>query len=126
VPRHERLLLDTVALLRIGVGNVAPKTVARIEAASEVAYSVISLLEIATKVSVGKLVRPPRLLEMVHAGGLTRLGIEDTHVVRYEGLPWLHRDPWDRLIIAQALEGRYTVATSDEHFAQYGVSVLPL
>jgi PIN domain nuclease of toxin-antitoxin system len=44
--------------------------------------------------------------------------------LRVRGLPWHHRDPFDRLLIAHALEDGYTIVTRDESFAAYGVPLL--
>lgn len=44
--------------------------------------------------------------------------------LRVRGLPWHHRDPFDRLLVAQAMGG-YTLCTADEMLGRYGVAVLP-
>jgi PIN domain nuclease of toxin-antitoxin system len=53
-----------------------------------------------------------------------QLGIELRFVARVAELPWLHRDPFDRLIIAQALMDNWAVVTNDPHFAAYGVALV--
>ena len=69
------------------------------------------------------------------AGPLTSFGVEvvlrvgsahrtPEHALAVRSLPWHHRDPFDRLLIAQALEGGYTIVTADDAFAAYGVPLL--
>ncbi len=119
-----RVLLDTHALYWLLGGS--PRLGARARSvvanAAELVVSDISLLEISIKVSLGKLPRVPSL----HASmsDFERTRIEPRFLDRLEVLPWHHRDPFDRLLIAQALSDDLTVLTADPVFAQYGVRVL--
>lgn len=89
--------------------------------------SVISLAEIAIKASLGKLPLPPPfatdfggalrgLLERIAAD---QLPVDLLAIEHLRGLPFHHRDPFDRMIIAQAFAQGLTVATSDRAFAAY-------
>ena len=91
-------------------------------------FSVASMWEIAIKYAVGKLrlpeppasFVPSRLLAMsIHA-----LAISPEHALHVAMLPPHHRDPFDRLLIAQAQIEDLTILTSDPHFAAYDVSVI--
>ena len=99
-----RLLLDTNALLWLVAGDPRLGMQARreVEAAAGLVVSAASLWEIAIKVSLGKLAALPGLPAVLAEAGVRRLGIEDEHLRRLESLPWHHRDPFDRLLIAQA------------------------
>ena len=77
--------------------------------------------EIAIKVSIGKLAALPGLPAVLAEAGVRRLGIEDEHLRRLESLPWHHRDPFDRLLIAQAQAEALTVLTADPAFGDYAV-----
>jgi len=54
---------------------------------------------------------------------LRRIGIEDKYLTRLETLPLLHRDPCDRMLVAQALRDDLTVLTPDPMFVKYGLRV---
>jgi PIN domain nuclease of toxin-antitoxin system len=54
------------------------------------------------------------------AEGFAELGIQAPHIVRVAALPWLHRDPFDRLLVAQAIEERLTLLTADATLKGYG------
>ena len=118
-----RLLLDTDALLWLLAGDPRLGTQARqeVEAAAELVVSAASLWEIAIKVSIGKLAALPGLPAVLAEAGVRRLGIEDEHLRRLESLPWHHRDPFDRLLVAQAQAEALTVLTADPAFGDYAV-----
>lgn len=125
------LLLDTVALVHgFDEPDQLPKRlVERIRqagATGEVFVSVASYWEIAIKSALGKLSAPADLPDRVAVyPDFTLLPILPAHAWRTRALPLFpdHKDPFDRLIAAQALEEGLTVATPDPHFARYGVSV---
>jgi PIN domain nuclease of toxin-antitoxin system len=86
--------------------------------------SVASLWEMTIKRSVGKLDLPDNYMDGVdHIGGRL-LPIGAAHVKQLQSLPLYHRDPFDRMMIAQALEENLTVVTRDRAFRAYGVPVL--
>jgi PIN domain nuclease of toxin-antitoxin system len=86
--------------------------------------SIASCWEIAIKVSIGRLRfdRPVRqfLTEQLPASGFSLLGVEFRHVMRVAELPFHHRDPFDRLLVAQALETESVVVSADRSFDAYG------
>jgi PIN domain nuclease of toxin-antitoxin system len=96
---------------------------------NQVQVSAVSAWEMALKQSLGKLelARPAEhwLPEVLRKTGFEILSVELEAALRVRALPWHHKDPFDRLLIAQALHGGLTVATRDPRFAAYGVSVLP-
>ena len=123
-----RLLLDTNVAVWLLLGereHVSDAAVGALEdERNEIAVSAASVWEIAIKRSLGKLE-----IEDRWATALTRLGFEPlpvnaVHAEAVEALPWHHRDPFDRLLVAQAsVEGR-TLVSSDPRLAAYGVDVL--
>jgi len=121
-----KLLLDTNAMLWIAAGDpsVGGTIRAGLATAEQVVFSVASLWEIAIKVSLQKLAPIPELSSSFQAQGARRLGIDDRHLEILQTLPFLHRDPFDRLIIAQAKSENLTVVTTDPMFSRYGIPVL--
>jgi PIN domain nuclease of toxin-antitoxin system len=121
-----RLLLDTHALLwwLDGVELLAGAQAAIAEPDNAVLVSAASAWEIAIKKALGKLRAPDDLAEQVRLNRFTALPITIAHALAAGALPRHHDDPFDRLLIAQALEERLTVVTRDERFAAYGVSLL--
>ena len=108
----------------------APQLTARARAAiadprHECLVSLASVWEMAIKARLGKLTLPKPVLTFVptqlHANGFRQLDIGFRDVARVEMLPDHHRDPFDRLLIAQALERDLPVVTSDKVFRTYGV-----
>jgi len=126
-----KLLLDTHVLLWAATEPDRLQEEARraIEDGShDVLVSSVTAWEIAIKQSLGKLEldRPAGIWvpEVIRRTGLESAPIELMAALRVRALPWHHRDPFDRLLIAQALEGGCTIVTHDEVFARYGVAVL--
>ncbi len=98
------------------------------DGSNDVLVSVVTAWEIAIKQSLGKLdlARPA---EQWLPDVLKRTGFEVAELglgaaLRVRGLEWHHRDPFDRFLIAQALEEGYTIVTHDAVFAAYGVPVV--
>jgi len=84
----------------------------------------VSLWEIAIKVSIGKLelqIPLNELLNHIHNGDFNVLHIGDTHLNRLIDLPFIHKDPFDRLIISSALVEGLTIITVDENIKKYNV-----
>jgi PIN domain nuclease of toxin-antitoxin system len=90
--------------------------------------SVASTWEIANKVALGTLDLPPQLHDWLpaelDAAGLRLLPINLTHTLGVEALPRHHRDPFDRLLIVQAIAEGLTIVTADRVFAMYDVPVI--
>jgi PIN domain nuclease of toxin-antitoxin system len=125
------LLLDTHAFLWFMEGNerISQRARSEIEAADGLrALSIASAWEMAIKSSLGKLdlakplgeLLPPLLTD----SGIELLPIEIADLHRVATLPFHHRDPFDRLLAAQALERGFTIVSIDEAFDAYGVARL--
>ena len=122
-----RLLIDSHALLWILSSPQQLSAHARSalgDPANERFVSVAALWEIAIKVSVGKLSIPMTLDAAIIHSASTSLAITIDHAKRVQTLPFHHRDPFDRMMIAQAMEDGLMVVTRDRHFQAYGVPVL--
>ena len=121
-----RLLLDTHVLLwrMRGQPRLQPGADKTIRAAEELLVSVISFVEIGIKVATGKLHMPAGLREHVLESGVQILGLAPEHGLGIAELPMHHRDPFDRLLIAQARIEGLTILTADPHFARYDVAVV--
>lgn len=127
-----RILLDTQSWIWLGSSPERFSSSVRAlvdTAANEVFLSAASAWEIAIKYSTGKLRLPeppalyvPSRIEMT----LVRpLSIDYSHALQVAMLPRHHRDPFDRLIIAQAQVEDLTIVTSDPQFAAYDVPIIP-
>ena len=121
-----RLLLDTHILLwwladdrRLNADHRALIA----DASNLVLISSMTVAEIAIKASLGKLDAPDDVLSTLEAGGFDELTFESRHAEVLRTLPWHHRDPFDRMLIAQAIAEQLTVLTADPHFAAYGVEL---
>lgn len=91
---------------------------------NRVLVSLVSLWEIAIKRVIGKLKAPVDLENDVIRIGFELLPISLPHVVTTETLPLLHRDPFDRMLIAQAVMEGATLVTRDQKLKQYTVPVI--
>lgn len=126
-----RLLLDTVAIYRAAT---APETLparaagALVDRSNQLVLSIVSAWELSIKASLGKLTLPCAIEEFFTQTTRDLLAESSTLELRYvtklSELPHHHGDPFDRLLIAQALVDDCTVVTSDPRFAAYGVTVL--
>lgn len=121
-----RLLLDTHVVLWQLSGERELSTAARdaIAAADDLLFSVVSYAEIGVKVAVGKLVVPEGFQARVTDSGVRTLGLSATHGLAVAHLPVHHHDPFDRLLIAQAMIDGLTVVTADDRFHAYGVELV--
>lgn len=127
-----RVLLDTHVLLcwLHDATRLRPATRALFaEPANELLWSAASTWELAVKVQLGKL----RLDQPVHTfvtgvmatQSLTALPVHHAHAARIAELPALHRDPFDRLLVAQAAVEGVPFVTADAQLAAYGIECLP-
>jgi PIN domain nuclease of toxin-antitoxin system len=121
-------LLDTCTFLWIITGSrelsqAAAKVFA--DPANEILLSVVSVWELSVKHSLGKLPMPASLdrfvLEQREKHGITVLPLEERAVFHLHKLPALHRDPFDRMLICQAIEHDCVLLTPDPLIAQYPV-----
>ena len=121
------LLVDTHALLW-SIGDVDRLSRPALEVLSEGAVpayvSAASVWEIAIKRAVGKLKAPDDLLERVQAASFVELSVTSAHAVLAGALPHHHRDPFDRMLVAQAQSENLTLVSGDARLAAYDVRVL--
>jgi PIN domain nuclease of toxin-antitoxin system len=120
------LLLDTHAFLwwRQGSGRITKAAREAIGGAEEVHVSVASAWEAAIKMALGKLRLPESFEKGVRDSAFSPLLVAFSHAERVGALPPHHRDPFDRMLIAQALVEGLTVVTHDRRFEPYGMPVL--
>ncbi|CAN5277403.1 type II toxin-antitoxin system VapC family toxin [soil metagenome] len=124
------LLLDTHALIWFAEGNRRLSEKAKTEIinpGNESYISVASLWEIVIKVSIQKLELKRSFVEInqfLTANKINVIGIEMEHLNALLTLPYHHSDPFDRLIIVQALTKSLVIISADKHFYAYNVSVL--
>ena len=120
------LLLDThVALWAItGDATLAVEFLDRLRHDPDVFLSPVSLWEITVKQQAGKLSGPPDLAERVRDMGFRELPVTHDHAITAGRLPPHHRDPFDRMLVAQAITENLTLATRDASIPLYEVDVL--
>jgi len=118
------LLLDTHTFLWWDSGKLARSVVKRIQAAGNVYISAASAWEIAIKVSLGKLEAHASVVEASRDYGFLPLAISLEHADTVRRLPRHHRDPFDRILVAQALAERLTLVSKDPWIGRYDVEVV--
>jgi PIN domain nuclease of toxin-antitoxin system len=127
-----KLLLDTHALIWL-IDDApmlrAPAREAILGKGNQVYFSVISLCEIALKASVGKLKLTPAARSLLQEDELERKGLlflplAKTHAFGVSELPLHHRDPFDRLLVSQALQEGLIIVSHDRQLEAYGVPIL--
>ena len=122
-----RLLLDTHAFLwwladAPQLGDSARKAIG--DERNDVFVSAATGWEIAIKRAVGKLQAPENLNAMVEESGFSHLSITFFHGEQAGALPMHHRDPFDRMLIAQAQAEGLVIVTKDPDIPRYGVRTL--
>ena len=123
-------LLDTHALIWFlnGDKDLSSKARKAIESAEATNFvSIVSLWEIAIKISLERLnIKTPfaKISEEIAKNNFQMLPItfQDTLIV--SSLPFHHRDPFDRLLIAQSINNNFTVISKDQHFESYKMKIL--
>ncbi|WP_174534239.1 type II toxin-antitoxin system VapC family toxin [Micromonospora chalcea] len=120
------LLLDThVALWAItGDATLGVEFLDRLRHDPDVFLSPVSLWEITIKQQAGKLSGPADLAERVRDMGFRELPVTHDHAITAGRLPPHHRDPFDRMLVAQAITENLTLATRDASIPLYEVDVL--
>ena len=86
--------------------------------------SAVSVWEVAVKRGLGKLAAPGDFHEQMYRQGLRGLPIADVHAARVADLPPHHRDPFDRLLVAQALVEGMSIVSIDPRLRAYDVPVI--
>ena len=117
-----RLLLDTQILLWALAGHRRlPREARRLIDDHEAIVSAASIWEIAIKVSIGRLDADPAAVQQaLDPSGFEELAVTGEHAARVVQLPLHHRDPFDRLLVAQSLVERLVLLTADSQLAAYG------
>ncbi|MBM0224361.1 type II toxin-antitoxin system VapC family toxin [Micromonospora sp. ATA51] len=120
------LLLDThIALWAItGDATLGEEFLDRLRYDPDIFLSPVSLWEITIKQTAGKLAGPADLAERVRDMGLRELPVTHAHAIAAGRLPFHHRDPFDRMLVAQAVTEGLTLVTRDVSIALYDVDVL--
>lgn len=125
-----RLLLDTHAFIWWDSDPTqlsATALTALRDPANSVWFSVVSIWEIVIKAQVGKLqlrLPLPDIVAQQQANGLQVLPVTLPHALAVEGLPPVHKDPFDRFLVAQAVTEGLALVSADQIFAQYPVRLL--
>ena len=123
------MLLDTQMLLWAAFqpARLSAKAVKLISARdTPMSFSWVSLWEVAIKASLGRTdftVDVGELLEQLLVHDFVLLPIRVEHLVKVSTLPWVHRDPFDRLLVAQAMSEKLPLLTADRKLAGYGRTV---
>jgi PIN domain nuclease of toxin-antitoxin system len=126
-----KVLLDTQAFLWLVLDQPALSKQAKkifLNTDNQLFLSIASMWEIAIKTSIGKLhIHQPieRFIpSQLQENGITQLDINFRHVAKVATLPFHHRDPFDRLIISQAMEEKWPILSIDTAFDNYPVKRL--
>ena len=122
-----RLLLDTHAALWFlsddeRLSERAKKHLA--DDTNRVMLSAAVVWEVAIKSSLGKLSVPEEYVSLLLTGGAQALPVNIEHAAAVEHLPWHHRDPFDRVLVAQAAVERAALVSNDEALRPYGVELV--
>jgi PIN domain nuclease of toxin-antitoxin system len=124
----KRLLLDTNVAVWLLLGDRQRVSIEAVDALedeqNEVAVSAASVWEIAIKRSLGKLTIADGWTATLARLGFDPMPVTAIHAEAVESLPWHHRDPFDRLLVAQASVERLALVSADRRLAAYGVEVL--
>lgn len=121
------LLLDTHTLIWALENNPTLSTASReaiIDGENLVFVSAVSVWEISVKQALGKLCVPDNLIEEIQIHRFTPLEIDYQHAQLAGKLPSIHKDPFDRMLIAQSMIEKLTIVTRDQFIEQYEVSVI--
>jgi PIN domain nuclease of toxin-antitoxin system len=120
-----RLLLDTHILIWWDEGaRLTDRAMDAIRSADQVYVSAVTGWEIAIKASLGRLKTTRSVAGAVTESGFEELPVRLHHAQAIRDLPWHHRDPFDRMLVAQAREEGLTLVTRDEALGLYDVRVL--
>jgi PIN domain nuclease of toxin-antitoxin system len=126
-----RLLLDTCSFLwfQADSPHLSPAARAQIlDPANEVYLSAVSVWEIARKYAQGRISLPSHPSTLIPAvreeSGIESLSLTESDALAAEKLQLFHKDPFDRMLIAQALMGGLVIVTSDRAFEPYPVRVI--
>ena len=122
-----RYLLDTHTAIWFFDGNTAMSHAANQiirSRANRIYLSMISAWELTIKISIGKLRFPGDVegfIQAAQSNDITVISIDIAHLTVLKSLPMIHRDPFDRLLVATALAEKMALITADENIARYEV-----
>lgn len=123
-----RILLDTCTFLWLITDDMALSASARntfVDPDNDMYLSAVSVWEIAVKHSLGKLLLPTAPERFIpiqrERHGITSLPLEEQAILYLSKLPLLHRDPFDRVLVCQAIQHELTLLTPDPLITQYAV-----
>jgi PIN domain nuclease of toxin-antitoxin system len=125
-----KAILDTHAFLWALVGDARMSRHARdiFAGSADLSLSIASICEILIKVQSGRLNFPrpagPYVLSRLAENRIKTLPISIDHLLTLERLPMHHRDPFDRMLIAQSMEEDWPIITADPMFRQYPIQVI--
>ncbi len=120
------LLLDSnvVVWLDQKPQRIADSVLLRLESAPQVFLSAVTAWELAIKQSLGSLTLRRPVSDLIHTHRMTELAVTIRHGEAVRNLPLHHRDPFDRLLVAQAMVEGLVLVTGDGKLAAYGVAIL--
>lgn len=126
-----KVLLDTHAFLWIVTDDARLSETARkifLDPANLLYFSIASLWEISIKISLEKLTLKHGWLEIIESemklNAVHWLPIEVTHCVKVQHLPFHHRDPFDRLLVAQAMAEQMCLLSRDSRLSSYDIQIV--
>lgn len=121
-----RILLDSHVVLwwLEGSASLGPRSRELIANADQAFVSAVTPWELGIKRALGKLSMPNDLTEVLEAGGFTSLAVSASHAEVAPALPAIHRDPFDRMLVAQAQLESLVLVTADTALANYDVEQL--
>jgi PIN domain nuclease of toxin-antitoxin system len=126
-----KILLDTHALLWCfsdseSLSQKASETFLNTE--NSLFISAASYWEICLKISIGKLSLDRHWEKTIERemgrNGIQWLNLEKQHFIAVINLPWIHRDPFDRILVAQAVCERMSIMTSDDNIRRYNIKTI--
>lgn len=125
--KNNKYLLDTHVLLwwlsaDKQLGSAARETIANPD--NQIVCSVASYWEMIIKQSLGKLSFPKKAFSTLEENGIFILPIESKHVAQLQLLPTIHKDPFDRMLIAQAMSEKTILITRDKNIQKYQIDTL--
>ena len=120
------LLLDTHVVLwwLSDDPTLADEIKTRLDHEPDVYISPVTIWEVAIKQSIGRIDKPADLPERIRDSGFRHLDITAQHGINAGRLPVIHRDPFDRMLVAQAQAEHLTLVTRDSEIPKYDVAVL--
>jgi PIN domain nuclease of toxin-antitoxin system len=123
-------LLDTHTLIWFFNGDILLSEKAKqsiIEIQHRKFVSIVSVWEIAINISLNKLAfdgKTKGFLDLINNNGFELLSIDKNYILELEKLPFIHRDPFDRLLIATAISEKMHIVTSDKNIQKYSVNYI--